>query len=83
MSNGVGTGDGPDAVWRQGSLKPGHEWEQGCLPLKLIFYRIQGERLHRKWVFFVAQGMYSPWFSYFKAFRGIAERMFLVFWSEF
>ena len=70
MSNGVGTGDGPDAVWRQGSLKPGHEWEQGCLkpshereqgslkpgheweqgclPLKLIFYRIQGERLHRK-----------------------------------
>ena len=70
MSNGVGTGDGPDAVWRQGSLKPGHEWEQGCLPLKLIFYRIQGERLHRKWGFFVVQGDALPLVFLFQGVQG-------------
>ena len=83
MSNGVGTGDGPDAVWRQGSLKPGHEWEQGCLPLELIFYRIQGSDSTVNGVFSLFRWTRSPWFSYFKAFRGIAERVFLVFWSEF
>ena len=45
--------------------------------------RFRGSDYTGNGVFSLLRGMCSPWFSYFKAFRGIAERVFLVFWSEF
>ena len=41
-------------------VRPGDCLRQGSVPLKLMFCRSQGERLHRKLIFYVIQGEAFP-----------------------
>ena len=43
-----------------GQVQPGDCLRQGSVPLKLMFCRSQGERLHRKLIFYVIQGEAFP-----------------------
>lgn len=43
-----------------GQVRPGDCLRQGSVLLKLMFCRSQGERLHRKLIFYVIQGEAFP-----------------------
>ena len=56
---------------------------KGVYTRSLYFFRSRGSDSTGNGVFSLLRGMCSPWFSYFKAFRGIAERGVKFFFGQF